>query len=183
MSGVDWSKAPEGATHHYAGDNEPWRKIEGCFLYAWLGARWIRQAGCPPDPKYYTERPAPAWSGEGLPPVGTVCEFTGHTHCREDPTDKDLHAGARVHIIAHFKDGDLDLAAFTFNPNNPDRGTACVSQGAFGCFRPLRTPEQIAAEDREKAIKDMFHVMQGMGDDLDCARRLYDAGYRKPEIK
>lgn len=97
------------------------------------------------------------WSGEGLPPVGTVCEFAGGTYCVEDPFDKDLRVGAEVTIIAHIFVGDLELAAFTFNPGlvNPDRGTVSVEQGAYGCFRPIRTPEQIEAERRERISKQM----------------------------
>jgi hypothetical protein len=94
------------------------------------------------------------WNGEGLPPVGTVCEFAGGTYCAEDPFDKDLKVGAEVTIIAHIFDGDFELAAFTFNPRlvNPDRGTISVEQGAYGCFRPIRTPEQIEAERRERVV-------------------------------
>lgn len=127
----------------------------------------------------------PAWTGEGLPPVGTVCEFAGGTNCPEDPFDKDLKEGDEVTIIAHFKDGESELAAFTFNPRNLSRGNACVEQGMHGCFRPIRTPEQIAAEESEKAIAEM--VYGGCGCDQSdgtttafvICRLLYDAGYRK----
>ncbi|HGN2642955.1 hypothetical protein V3399_29755 [Pseudomonas aeruginosa] len=127
-----------------------------------------------------------SWNGQGLPPVGTVCEFAGCTPSTEDPFDKDLREGDHVTIIAHFKDGNLDLAAFTFNPQarNPDRGTACVEQGAYGCFRPLRTPEQIAAEEREKSIEEMRELV-GDIDKVptwsDALAALYDAGYRRQE--
>lgn len=128
------------------------------------------------------------WNGEGLPPVGTVCEWAGCTFAPEDPQEPDLHIGDQVKIIAHFKDGELNLAAFTFNPqiHNPDRGTAWVNQGAHGCFRPIRTPEQIAAEERESSIQQMIddtNVLTGiMSDRRIMAGQLYDAGYRKFEI-
>lgn len=128
----------------------------------------------------------PAWNGEGLPPVGAVCEFAGGTHCPEDPFDKDLKEGMKVTIIAHFKCGDFTLAAFTFDPENPDRGMVQVEQANFGCFRPIRTPEQIAAEEREKAIRQMIddtNILTGiMRDRRIMAGQLYDAGYRKFEI-
>jgi len=100
------------------------------------------------------------WNGEGLPPVGTVCEFAGGTYCTEDPFDKDLKVGAEVTIIAHIFDGDFKLAAFTFNPRlvNPDRGNVSVEQGAYGCFRPISTTEQIEAEKRVRVTKKMFDV-------------------------
>jgi hypothetical protein len=130
----------------------------------------------------------PKWNGEGLPPVGAVCEFAGGTHCHADPFDKDLHEGDQVTIIAHFKDGDIELAAFTFNPQprNPNRGTACVEQGAYGCFRPIRTSEQIAEEDREKAVEAML-ILGGMqsgplSERVKHMKAIYDAGYRKFEI-
>ncbi|MNP80660.1 hypothetical protein D3C76_1788220 [compost metagenome] len=64
-----------------------------------------------------------------------------------------------------------------------------VEQGNFGCFRPIRTPEQIAEEEREKAITQILHVMLGHDqasiheDTVQalCAKRIYDAGYRKQE--
>ena len=120
-----------------------------------------------------------AWTGEGLPPVGTVCEFAGGTNCPEDPFDKDLKEGDEVTIIAHFKDGESSVAAFTFNPRNLSRGNACVEQGMHGCFRPIRTPEQTAAEDRELAIEDMVsQVKSGTGLRALC-EQVFDAGYRK----
>lgn len=130
------------------------------------------------------------WDGVGLPPVGMVCEWAGCTYAPEDPKEPDLHVGDRVKIIAHFKDVDFDLAAFTFNPqvHNPSRGSAWVNQGASGCFRPIRTPEQIAAEERELGITEIARAMMiglvvaGSGD-FERATKLYDAGYRKQEPK
>lgn len=122
------------------------------------------------------------WTGEGLPPVGTVCEWAGCTFAPEDPKEPDLHIGDHVKIIAHFKDGEFDLGAFTFNPqiHNPDRGTAWVNQGSHGCFRPIRTPEQIAAEERDKAIDEMAQDLgKFFSNPKVSARTIYDAGYRK----
>ncbi len=195
---IDWSTAPEGATHWEPNGKlfcEGWMKKEGNKWSYWIEGRkvWVSQTpACVVSAEReatFEARPQESWDGQGLPPVGTVCEFAGCTPSTEDPFDKDLREGDHVTIIAHFKDGNLDLAAFTFNPQarNPDRGAACVEQGAYGCFRPLRTPEQIAAEEREKAIDAML--------DLDpphesCFRMtsrrqfceiLFDAGYRRQE--
>lgn len=120
------------------------------------------------------------WDGNGLPPVGTVCEFAGGTPCPEDPFDKDLKEGMPVTIIAHIKGGDFTLAAFTFDPKNPDRGMVQVEMGNFGCFRPIRTPEQIAAEERDKAITEIADILRGH---RDIAELLYDAGYRKQVVE
>ena len=112
-----------------------------------------------------------------------MCEFAGGTNCPEDPFDKDLKEGDEVTIIAHFKDGESELAAFTFNPRNLSRGNACVEQGMHGCFRPILTPQQIAADERDKAIEGMIadtNILTGiMSDRRIMAVQLYDAGYRK----
>lgn len=130
------------------------------------------------------------WKGEGPPPVGTVCEFAGGTPCPYDPFDKDLKEGMQVTIIAHFKSGDLTLAAFTFDPQNFDRGRVQVEQGNFGCFRPLRTAEQIAADEHMREIRDAIDIVKSGQKPLpnDIVRHnitvavveaMIDAGYRK----
>lgn len=201
---IDWSKAPEGATHWDSDMNNRvagWMKLEDGVWYWWpakgafscpskwhasLNQHMIKTEG-------FLERPAP-WEGQGLPPIGTVCEWVGCTFAPEDPKEPDLHIGDQVTIIAHFKDGEFDLAAFTFNPqiHNPDRGTAWVNQGVHGCFRPIRTPEQIAEEARIAEL----NLMVGAIKDYPCGRHgvdhltqlkiheeacinLYDAGWRK----
>lgn len=115
------------------------------------------------------------WNGEGLPPVGVVCEFQGDSaKCPFDPWHADLHDGVKCTVIAHFKSKSLDLVAFTFV--KPDGNTE-VEQSLPGALRPIRTPEQIAAEERDKIINQMEF-------DTDCLNRgaftkLYDAGWRK----
>ena len=122
------------------------------------------------------------WNGEGLPPVGTVCEFAGFNPDETLPTDPLV--GDQVTVIAHFKSGPIDLAAFTFFAP-PDFEFLQVGQGAHGCFRPVRTPEQIAAGEREAYIKIMLNepgvASNNSVADFTCAA-LYDAGYRKFEI-
>ncbi len=136
---------------------------------------------------YLVDAEVEPWNGEGLPPVETVCEWAGCTFAPEDPEEPDLHVGDQVRVIAHFKDGEMDLAAFTFNPqiHNADRGTAWVNQGAHGCFRPIRTPEQIEAEERDKAIDELAGELGGhwskeaKDPQRAFAAYLYDIGYRK----
>ncbi len=183
---IDWSCAPEGATHWEPAGlefHEGWMKKEGNGWFFWgLGAEWKYEGDVSAEREATFEaRPQEQWDGQGLPPVGTLCEFAGGTYSPEDPFDNDLREGDRVTIIAHFKDGDLDLAAFTFNPQvrNPNRGAACVEQGAYGCFRPLCTPEQIAAEEREKAIEEMCFAEETLT--VKQAKALYEAGYRRQE--
>ncbi|MEW5700285.1 hypothetical protein [Pseudomonas synxantha] len=191
----DWSKAPQ-ATHYTPGNPEEglnavyWRVIEGVTVKAWAVRSGGSIAECLSSCAFDLNRPdaiVKAWDGEGLPPVGMVCEWAGCTFAPEDPREPDLHIGDHITIIAHFKDGEFDLAAFTFNPriHNHDRGTAWVNQGAHGCFRPIRTPEQIAADEREAGVEGIRRAVSkspnckahGLEWDIACA--IYDAGYRK----
>ena len=131
----------------------------------------------------------PAWTGKGLPPVGTVCEFAGFNPEETLPTDPRI--GDQVTVIAHFMSGSFEVAAFTFYAP-PEFEYLQVAQGAYGCFRPIRTPEQIAEEARIAelnlmvgAIKDypggrhgVDHLTQLKIHEEACLN-LYDAGWRK----
>ena len=190
---IDLSKKPEGATHINP-HSGLWVKCfggnSGSYQF-FRNGEWEMGFGCMSNSYLEIAQPEP-WTGEGLPPVGAVCEFAGGTNCPEDPFDKDLKEGDEVTIIAHFKDGESELAAFTFNPRNLSRGNACVEQGMHGCFRPIRTPEQNAEEARLaelnlmiSAIKDypggrhgVDHLTQLKIHEEVCIN-LYDAGWRK----
>lgn len=123
----------------------------------------------PEDGFYRVYRnPNESWTGQGLPPVGTVCE------CQNDAF-KWLQ-GVIVHV-------------------GTDRGKKiaimqCENEmlwGESGEFRPIRTPEQIAAEDRSNAVCEMVRIwnIPPTGPEfyraLDRAELIYDAGYRKTE--
>ena len=49
-------------------------------------------------------------------------------------------------------------------------------------FRPIRTQEQIEADERETAIDAMLAATPAPGSDISLrvCEKLYDAGYRKP---
>lgn len=122
------------------------------------------------------------WNGEGLPPVGVECEF-------RSGLDKSngwiwrplLEDGIKVTVIAHYSpcnDGEL-VAVFKYGDDERGRQT---DQAVAGCFRPIRTPEQIAAEEREKAVRDMLLCLKLPLAEA-TAYDLYDAGYRKQEPK
>lgn len=167
----------------------------GCAAY---GARFLHGSGSLGDgieAAYFAihdhddwVRPRPeAWTGEGLPPVGTVCEFAGFNP--EETTFDDPSVGDKVTVIGHYLSGCVQVAAFTYNCAS-NFGSLNVSQGAQGCFRPIRTADQIAAEEREKAVAQMLEVIRARrfaGDTpsnpkeeaLIAAEALYDAMYRK----
>lgn len=188
MSQIDWSKAPAHATHWCPGN----AKIEAGWIYATSGGEFYScyaDKGLEHIPGFpawralrLTPRPAESseWTGEGLPPVGTVCEFAGFNPEETLPTDP--RVGDQVTVIAHFMSGSLEVAAFTFHAP-PEFEYLQVAQGAYGCFRQIRTPEQIAAEERLAAIKEMASAAHRPGQisvtKLEMAERLYDAGYRK----
>ena len=131
------------------------------------------------------------WDKGSLPPIGSVVEWDGCTFDPEEPQEKDLHVGDHVTIISHLKDGDFELAAFTFNPkiHNPNRGSIWVNQGTYGCFRPIRTAEQLAEEERDKARTDVLNAMTSktMGFETEdqwqqrmkFVGEMLDMGYRK----
>lgn len=100
------------------------------------------------------------WSGEGRPPAGTVCEYTsnGGLNWRETSV---LFIDEQVVLLTGYplyKFADPDIA-----------------------FRPIRTPEQIAMEERDWAcrqlLKDAYQDESAFA--LVQAGRLYDAGWRK----
>lgn len=165
---IDWSKAPEGATHYHIGDDiNPWRKIKDTVAYERYRGKWLKvnsfNEGCMPD--YYVPIPQETWDGQGLPPVGTVCEVKhrdiGWVRC-EIVAHKSFSCGGLTHAIAWIDENTLDQ-----------------SQGLR--FRQLRTPEQIAAEEREKAVGDMAMSIQGVPYQYPTLYALFDAGYRRQE--
>lgn len=159
---IDWAQAPEGTTHaHIANQSYPWRKQQGGVWFAWCEPEgWV--VVCDPQPLLYREKPE-AWTGAGLPPVGTACEV--------DYREK----WQPCQIIAHFQQRAGMVAAFTVDLVD---GVKSLDAFTAGNFRPLRTPEQLAAEAREASVKQMMK-------DVCCASArdifedLYDAGYRK----
>lgn len=120
------------------------------------------------------ERPKPgAWSGEGLPPVGIEIEANFPV--------RDSHAGSvtykwrRVIVaVAGIPRADKECLCYDVETTAP----AWVDE-----FRPLRTPEQIAAEERDSAIKEIGLVtgLRARDGQIEVATRLYEAGYRKVE--
>lgn len=123
----------------------------------------------------------PAWTGEGLPPVGSgVCEYRG-AHQWDEWTVVNIFAswgkGSSAVVFVDFGDGWRE-------ERDPER------------FRPIRTPEQIAEEARSAelnlmigAIKDhpggrhgVDHLTQLKIHEEACIN-LYDAGWRKQVVE
>lgn len=149
------SKIPEGATHKNAYGF--FRKLKDGIWYSYADGDWIRFIDAEPE-TYIPIKAEPEWTGEGLPPVGMDCEWKGITR----------NGWAKVSIIAHGKE-EGDFVAIAQAENE-------VVLGASDRFRLIRTPEQIAAENRDAAIKEMQRLV-GSCNTFPFAD-LYDYGYR-----
>ena len=163
---VDWSKAPEGATHYNAKCGYNWLKDTPASYFN--GDGWIEYSGL--SNKYAmnhlrnaVKRPQ-EWDGVGLPPVGTVCEFK-----------KDEWVSCEVFGHRVCSNGDVEVFV------NLKKGWDYTS--SLGRFRPIKTQEQIAAEERLHTIDEMHDLILGWGVEKRMLAVLYDAGYRKTEVK
>ncbi|MFY4330898.1 hypothetical protein ACM91S_19295 [Enterobacter hormaechei] len=90
-----------------------------------------------------------SWDGNGMPPVGTVCEIAAST--------PQLHIkhpeGSVVKIYAYFTDDrGIELAAFVDEIGKV--GGVCTSK----CFRPLKTQED---KKRELLIETVNGLIDG----------------------
>lgn len=160
---VDFSKAPAWAIGHalhaFGGEiREVWvgehqyQRLDQPKAFPYGGGNSDHRHN-PRRSEFHFEqlRPAP-WTGEGLPPVGTVCEMH-----RSDYVDVDwqriefLCAGSKK---AFFRDGE---------GHEWSRPLGDLK------FRPIRTPEQIAAEEhRAKYMPQLIQLW-----DADTAREAF----------
>lgn len=166
---IDWSKAPEDATH--AGTTA---RLQIPFFYKdiredkysyWYadGDGWredgIGNPACTP----LIERPKKqeAWDGEGLPPVNCFCETI----------DEDADRWVKVEIYAHTEFmGEAHACA----KNGTD-----MFYGLAHEFRPFKTAEQLAEEERKSQLEVMHKIyMQGASEHKGGLAALYDAGYK-----
>lgn len=175
MSAIDWSKAPADATHFspaYGYFVDLWAKKDGdTWMYCAMldGSSWYH-GWDPANGEVYISRPM-EWTGEGLPPVGTVCEVRTCTHKYSERFN-----GQIVTIVAHHQDDEGCKVAVFAAENNEYHGLVAER------FYPIRTAEQISAEEREKGIQEIRDLFAD-GRGTDYATFIYDAGYRKQEQK
>ncbi|WP_052961845.1 hypothetical protein [Pseudomonas fluorescens] len=172
---IDWSKAPEWAVAH--GLHETGFGIEEFWLGETQHQNLEHSKSFPyggGDPScgsfhnsrresfsYVTERPA-AWTGDGLPPVGTVCGLWFKGADQGEVTV--LFIGDEVgvfksHAFDHEQHGDLIHYQF---------------------YQVSNTQEEADAQDRKKVLAEMTALAGGQYAPRDAIlQRLYDAGYRK----
>ncbi len=159
---IDWSKAPEGANKAgFTGHDNylQFYRIPGMFgdYDYWSDGRGWLGSDFPTCANQLFERPAKVeWDGQGLPPVGISVEWLSSAHG---------WLGGRV--VGH----DGSVAVVSHN----DGYTGCHPHEV----RPMPTPEQIAAEERAKAIEEMCFAVETLT--VKQAKALFDAGYRRQE--
>ncbi len=172
---IDWSIAPEGAIGHVfptnEGEHEIWyrRDASGGLEYCIASNTdvWLESCLVPDQVVWRKEQVVSGWTGEGLPPVGTVCEFMKHN---SPPAPEGQWTNGDIRYLSDYTviiGGDR--CEHVHHPRN------CS-------FRPVRTPEQIAAEEREKAIDVLMQMTSSLGHS-DVSKKilfseLYDKGLR-----
>jgi len=122
------------------------------------------------------ESAVPVWQGVGLPPVGTVCEVLNRNLGNAEWERCTILYSGKHRVV--------------YSSESCEERTAFIdSLLTFRQLRFIRTPEQIAADEREKAVKAMIEDSQpdysagellNASEYVECAvYALYDAGYRK----
>lgn len=188
MEKIDWDKS----TPEYplwieylkkATDADPLRMEAGGIWAVDKGDRYETARGTfwsKPEDGYYRvhERPSsPAWSGEGNPPQGILCEYS--------IGEPSWFPCEIRYVLDCDHDPDADgWGAVIWCPHLEKEQFA----GRHFKFRAVRTPEQIAADEREAAVEEMLlldpylpNTTLGMMSRADFCRTLHDAGYRKVE--
>jgi len=122
------------------------------------------------------------WNGEGLPQVGTVCEFKANILGWVEATITAVTELSIVFTRPSYQNG---------RPLIEER----LPHKAIERFRPIRTPEQIAETERTAGLNEMIghmkdhplgthgasHLQELMIHE-DIARDLWAAGYRKQAV-
>lgn len=172
---IDHSNKPDGATHvvadiyglspaqKIANDRCCYRKKDGDSWLGFEGGQWYVINS--PEVHRYQRIPA-QWTGEGLPPVGTVCEY------------KDDAQWVSVEVKY------LSGVTYVLRPLIPiGEFDEIVIHPIAAKFRPIRTPEQIKAEEKGRAVTEMLSIVmsadlkgRGVSAQLEA---LYEDGYRK----
>jgi hypothetical protein len=170
MSNLNW---PESATHYgsetlqfnpgfYKKDGDKW-----LFMSEYFAPNGVwNTASKEDDPARYIERQSAQpkqWSGpqDGLPPVNTECEV-----------ETDYGVWEHGVILCHGYDD--------FKPHAVAQCASGLWMEEVTGFRAIKTPEQLSAELRETAIREIMDIA-----DVDCrvtAARLVDAGFKREVV-
>jgi hypothetical protein len=175
MVDIDWSESPKDAQGFMPASNvwmKGWWKQENDCFYFWpaeLGrdGGWKKTYANPFSHALFNKRPTTqpaAWNGEGLPPVGAACEAKSMARGVERDwfNATVLYSSPYTVVLDDYQAGEF------------------VAHPATMQFRPIRTPEQIAADEREAAVNRIYDILEGSKrpDLMSTCRALYDAGLR-----
>lgn len=191
MSKVDWSLAPEGATHYGFKEsdyNACWYKKVCGKWFGWLADNdnsWDRTPALDGDAnreKSLVARNKP-WSGpeDGLPPAGL--EIEARIDFKKVPPytvigltelgiDVQRHV-PRFQKVTVLYVSDKYLVSFA-------SGVECLTPMSCVEIRAIKTKEQAANEKRETAIREVMDIAK-----VDCrvtAARLVDAGFKREVV-
>ncbi|MEB0078055.1 hypothetical protein QN386_17845 [Pseudomonas sp. CCI3.2] len=169
---IDWSKAPEGATHYDPVDENFLREVDEALLLYLNGTGW-RVAQYTPYGFSVAEcnRPLlmrPAWNGIGNPAAGVKCEIHVIGMPLQQWHERTVLFLGRDHLCYADSDGNEWCAPLSELQ-----------------FRPIRTTEQIAADERKAQILEMIDVfgldtsIWGLDTVREICGHLWEAGYRK----
>lgn len=173
------SKIPEGATH--TAPDGTYRMARDGLWYGCADGDWVYIVGAAPN--FYTKIQAePGWSGDGLPPVGVEIEVK-HKDATPEWARPDFY---KAEIVAIGKQLVIFAAEAT--------GFETVGKIEDYEFRPVRTPEKIAADERLHKIRnacttisktlDRFkNDIPGGGAARAVIEAMIDAGYAKQVTK
>lgn len=180
VNNIPWDEAPEGTTHLSPESNYAaacWVKYQQDSLYFNYTANgsWRVWSSVEMAPTYVTQslikRPElkeeqmnkQEWNGEGVPPVGTVCEYKERKSI-DDAWDKPT----KVKVFA--VDGSMVAV------KSLDESFRFWAELKW--LSPIKTKEQLEAEEREKTIKDIAQIVAN-AEEKWWPEALYDSGYRK----
>lgn len=172
------SKIPEGATHTYAElyGSTYWKKV-GDDWFGYADGDWIL-VNSPSFINYEPIKSRTEWLGDGLPPVGAVCDLK-FKHWDDWEPHEILCHGKTFMFVRELNSG-------------LDREGSMSMDGIM--FRPIRTPEQVRAESiaAEERKKDIDKIQEIYEMTMSTSRRghasrpaieaLYDAGLRFVEV-
>lgn len=171
---VDWSKAPEGATHYNGALGYPW--LMGVPVSFYNGNNWVEYKSDDSlweDHFFNAVKRLQEWDGSGVPPVGTVCEYRLNEY--------DIWCKCEIKYVLS---GTNDCFVAWCDHLSTDQFLTFSSRHYRLQLRKIKTPEQIAEEERLCAIEEMVCLSHLAGSSVkDVMEALYDAGYRKTEVK
>lgn len=181
-------KWPDGATHYVPPQEENengvfYLVVNDDAVYGWS----LLKSGVDNGARVYGEskrhqlpgailRPterAVEWDGVSVPPAGTECEYRvgrgGWFKC------------SIRYVTTPYRDCPVEVVMYANHLGGEQTGVAGSGEGELE-FRSIRTQEQIAAEEREEAIRQIC-IDAGSPEltpgQMKVAEKIYLAGYRK----